>query len=616
MKRRVEYLAAYFLYWVVFAVFFKIIFLLYHASQSVALEAKTIAGIFLYGLRLDLAFAAYAALIPFLLVVLSGLFNSNKWVRVSLKAYTTLMLIFFTILCTSDLELFRIWGFRLDASPLLYLNTPEEMFVSLGSSPLWLLILLNLIINISFNYAYKKLIHPLTSCFGRERLLLLPVFSLAGILLIIPMRGGLQQAPVTLASAYFSETIFANQAAINIPWNFFYSLRKQNTETENPYIYLSSEKAGSLLNKLYKLPRKSERRQILHTAKPNIVLIIWESFTTKAVEPLGGLAGVTPSFNTLSNEGTLFTNMYASGDRSDKGIVSLLSGWPAQPGASLLKNPEKTLQIPHLSKSFTKAGYRTSFYYGGTLDFANLGTYVKNGNFQNIISKEQFLKKERNAKWGVHDHVMLNRIYSDIESEPLKQPFFKVLFTLSSHEPFDFPGAPHFNGKGASDMFLSALHYTDAAIGNFIASAREQDWYKNTLFIIVADHGHTYPGGSAVYEREKFHIPMLWLGGALAAPPTEINSTLSQTDLAASLLGQLSLPADEFRWSRDVFLRNSASFAPYFFKDGVGFVTDSSYLSFDNTGKQLIETEGTTGKEELPFAKAYLQQSYGDYLNK
>lgn len=616
MKKRVEYLAAYFLFWVAFGVFFKIVFLSYHASQSTLLEIKTIAGIFLHGLRLDLAFAAYATLIPFLLVVLSCLFNSNKWVRVLLKAYTTLMLIFFTILCTSDLELFRIWGFRLDSSPLLYLNTPEEMFVSLGSSPLWLLTWLNVIINVSFNYAYKKLLHPLSRCFGRERLLLLPAFSLAGILLIIPMRGGLQQTSVTPANAYFSKNIFANQAAINVPWNFFHSLRKQSTETENPYLYLSYQKADSLLNKLYKLPRKSERRQILHKTKPNIVLIIWESFTAKAVEPLGGLAGVTPSFNTLSNEGILFTHMYASGDRSDKGIVSLLSGWPAQPDVSLLKNPEKALQIPHLSKSLAKAGYRTSFYYGGTLDFANLGTYVKNGNFQNIINKNQFPKEAHNAKWGVHDHVMLRRVFSDIKNEPENQPFFKVLFTLSSHEPFDFPGVPYFNQKSTSAMFLSALHYTDAAIGNFIASAREQNWYKNTLFIIVADHGHNYPGASPVYAREKFHIPMLWLGGALAAQPAHIHAPLSQTDLAASLLGQLTLPASEFQWSRDIFLASSTSFAPYFFKDGVGFVTDSSYLSFDNTGKQLIETEGTTGKEELPFAKAYLQQSYGDYLNK
>lgn len=617
MKKRVEYLLAYFLFWLAYALFFKAVFLIYHASESSGLDVNTLSGIFLYGSRLDLAFAAYASFIPFLLVSLSGFFYSNTWVRVLLKGYTALLLVFFTILCTSDLELFRIWGSRLDASPLLYLNTPEEMFISLGASPLWLIIVLNVLVNLFFNSAYTRLLHPLTACFERERLRLLPFYSLAGILLIIiPMRGGLQHVPITQSSTYFSTDIFANQATVNVPWNFFYSLRTYGSETENPYTYLEKEVADSLVKSLYPQPEENRRQQLLGVNKPNIVLIIWESFTAKAVEKLGGLSGVSPAFNALAEEGLLFTNMYASGDRSDKGIVALLSGRPAQPAVSLLKDPEKTLHIPHLSKSLGEAGYKTAFYYGGDLAFANLDKYIASGHFQQAVSEKKFPKEDRNSKWGVHDHVMLRKILADIDSETSEHPFFKVLFTLSSHEPFDFPGEVRFKGESAESKFLSALHYTDGAIGRFIAAAKNRPWYKNTLFIVVADHGHTYPGRSPVYERQKFHIPMLWLGGALAASPASIDHTLSQTDLAASLLGQLSLPADEFRWSQDVFAGNSRPFAPYFFKDGVGFVTDSSYLSFDNVGKQLIETEGSSGTPELPFAKAYLQQSYGDYLNK
>lgn len=616
MKKRVEYLLAYFLFWLTYALFFKAVFLIYHASESSGLTASTLSGIFFYGSRLDLAFAAYASFIPFLLVILSGFFYSNTWVRVLLKGYTALLLVFFTILCTSDLELFRIWGFRLDASPLLYLNTPEEMFISLGASPLWLIIILNILVNLFFNSAYSRILHPLTASFEREQLRLLPVYSLAGILLIIPMRGGLQHVPVSQSSTYFSSDIFANQATVNVPWNFFNSLRTYGSETENPYTYLETVMADSIVNSLYPKPKKDRGQQLLGVDKPNVVLIIWESFTAKAVQKLGGLPEVTPAFNSLSEEGLLFTNMYASGDRSDKGIVALLSGRPALPALSLLKNPKKTRSIPHLSKSLKKAGYETSFYYGGDLDFANLDKYVENGHFTKTVSENLFPAQDRNAKWGVHDHVMLRKMLTDIEDEHEETPFFKVLFTLSSHEPFDFPGEVRFKGGSPEARFLSALHYTDNAIGRFIAEAKERPWYKNTLFIIVADHGHTYPDRSPVYERQKFHIPMLWLGGALAAAPAGIDHTLSQTDLAASLLGQLNLPAEEYRWSRDVFARPSRPFAPYFFKDGVGFVTDSSYLSFDNIGKQLIETEGSSGTAELPYAKAYLQKSYSDYLNK
>ena len=569
MKKRVEYLAAYFLFWLVYAVFFKAVFLIYHTSESSSLDLSTLSGIFWYGSRLDLAFAAYVSFVPFLLVCLSGFFYSNKWIRVLLKGYTALMLVFFTILCTSDLELFRIWGSRLDSSPLLYLNTPEEMFISLGASPIWLIILLNVLVNLFFNTAYKKLLHPLTAFFRRERLRMLPAYSLAGMLLIIPMRGGLQHAPITQSSTYFSEDIFVNQATVNVPWNFFYSLRKFGTEKENPYTYQRAEAADSLVNTLFQQAGEKKRQRILRETKPNIVLIIWESFTAKAVEKLGGLSGITPEFETLAGEGMLFTHMYASGDRSDKGIVALLSGQPAQPAVSLLKDPEKTRRIPHLSQSLGKAGYHTSFYYGGDLAFANLDKYVQSGNFKQVVSDKQFAKKDRNSKWGVHDHIMLRRILTDIDQKQTNQPFFKVLFTLSSHEPFDFPEEARFKGESAASRFLSALHYTDGAIGAFIAEAKSRPWYENTLFIIVSDHGHTYPGKSAVYEKRKFHIPMLWLGGALASKPAKIDHTLSQTDLAASLLGQLDLSAEEFRWSRDVFIAGSRPFAPYFFKDGV-----------------------------------------------
>ena len=619
MKKRIEYMTAYFLFWLFYAVFFKVIFLIYHASQSSLLDADTLAGIFWYGSRLDLAFAAYISSIPFLLVTLSGCLYARKWIRVVLKGYTTLMLIFVTILCTSDLELFRIWGSRLDSSPLLYLNTPKEMFISLGASPIWLIVILNILINLFFNGAYEKLLHPLTAFFGRERLRLLPLYSLAGILLLIPMRGGLQQTAITQSSTYFSADIFANQATLNVPWNFFYSLKKYGNTKENPYTYLPATEADSLLNSLYTQPPGAIRKQLLKNGKPNVVLIIWESLTAKAVEKLGGLQGVTPSFNQLSEEGLLFTRMYASGDRSDKGIVALLSGQPAQPAVSLLKNPQKTLHIPHLSKSLATAGYRTSFYYGGDLSFANLGSYLHNGSFHEIVSEKQFRESERTSKWGVHDHVVLRKIFSDIEEHEKEQkdtPFFKTFFTLSSHEPFDFPGKASFKGDNTVARFLSALHYTDSAVGAFIAEARTKPWYHNTLFIIVADHGHTYPGRSPVYQKRKFHIPMLWLGGALQSLPGHMPHTLSQTDLAASLLGQLNLPADDFRWSRDAFIEGSRPFAPYFFKDGVGLVTDSTYLSFDNVGRQLIEAEGPSKEAELSFAKAYLQQSYGDYLNK
>src|SRR5699024_10985247 len=138
----------------------------------------------------------------------------------------------------------------------------------------------------------------------------------------------------------------------------------------------------------------------LNTSRPNVLLIMWESITAKAVKSLGGLDGVTPEFERLAKEGILFTDFYASVDCSDKGIISILSGFPAQPTQSIIKLPSKSSKLPVLSRDFEAAGYNTSFYYGGELAFANIKSYLVSGGFDNIIGKNEFDRKDWNSKWG------------------------------------------------------------------------------------------------------------------------------------------------------------------------------------------------------------------------
>ncbi len=615
MTRRGIYMAGYLIFWLVYFIFFKIVFLMYNSELTAELDFSVIGGIFLYGSRLDLAFAAYIAVLPFLLVTLSSFIKPGKWLSQSLLVYTTVILIFITILSSTDLELFRIWGFRLDATPLMYLNTPGEMLISVGASPILFLVILNTLVNLFFCFAYRYTLHPLVLKFPAPKYYTAPAYLLATLSLIILMRGGFQLAPINHSSVYFSESLYANQAAINVPWNFFHSISKNGSDRNNPYTFVEEPVADSLVNTLY--AEKSEApKQLIKSGQPNVVLIIWESFTAKVAEDLGGIPGVTPQFKSLSGEGMLFTRVFSSGDRSDKGLVSILSGFPAQPATSIVKDPKKTRGLPNLAKTLRNAGYYTSFYYGGELEFANLKTYLLSGGFHKLVGVQDFEEEQLNSKWGAHDHVVLEKLLYDIETEKKREPFFRTIFTLSSHEPFEIPAEPEFPGKDVTNLFLSSLHYTDGAIGQFIKKAKTKPWYDNTLFIIIADHGHTYPGNSQVFETGKFHIPMLWFGGALTKEPAAVTATMSQTDLASTLLGQLGIPAKEFPWSKDIFQPGTSHFAPYFFKDGVGFVTDSSYMSFDNVGKKLIEEQGATDSTHLILSRAYLQKSYGDYLNK
>ncbi|EMR02466.1 LTA synthase family protein [Cesiribacter andamanensis] len=617
MALRFFYLLGYFFFWLVFFLFSKAVFLIYHQALAAELTPTQILGIFWHGLPLDLSTSAYLSLIPFLLLSLSAHRPYTPWLARALMAYTTLALFVVTVLCTSDLELFSIWGFRMDASPFNYVNTPKEMMASVGSSPLLLLILLNVLINVFFSMLYRHQLHGLLPRLQAHKHGRLPLV-LATFGLLLPMRGGLQREPIDQSRAFFSNNHFANQAALNLPWNVVQALTEQLDADKHPYLYQAPAQADSLVAQLYSpLPTAADTSFVLlNQQRPNVILIIWESLTAKVSEPLGGLQEVTPRFTELSRQGLLFSRMYASGDRSDKGLVAILSGYPAQPIPTITNHPEKAHKLPHLSQRLSREGYHTSFYYGGDLAFANLRNYLRFGQWQHVTGITNFTKEERSGKWGAPDGTVLARMAHELQQAPT--PFFSTVFTLSSHEPFDLPPgvAPRFGGKSAESKFLSAHYYTDSVLGAFVDQARRQPWWDNTLLIILADHGHTDPGLSQVYEPKKFHIPMLWLGGALKEKGTIWPHALSQTDLIASLLGQLQLESEEFPWSRDVFIPGSRPFAPYFFKDGVGFVTDSSWLSWDNIGGKLIGQQGAASEAELPYARSYLQTSFADFLKK
>ena len=614
MRDRFLYMAGYAVFWLLFFTSFKGLFLVYQFNQTSELSYGQLFGVFYHGLAMDLSFTAYTLAIPYLLISIDTLIGlkQGSWLKPVLWIYTILFVFIYTFMCSADLELYKAWGFRLDDTPLNYINTPKEMAASVGAAPIWLLVIINIIFNVFFTQAYKRTLHTLLPWQHKNYRLLTPVMLLITGSLVIVMRGGLQTIPLNQSTVAFSSSYFANQAALNVPWNFAHSLGKRKNIEDKGYVFLAEAEADSILSNLYPEPVPlADSLRWLTTKKPNVILIIWESFTAKVAEPLGGVAGVTPNFTALSAEGLLFTRFYASADRSDKGLVALLSGYPSQPDATILKEPKKSRELPQLSHNFDSLGYFNSFYYGGELDFANLRAYLRSGAYQTLISDDDFEEKDRNSKWGAHDNVVAQRIMNDINNFP--EPFFTNWFTLSSHEPFEIPMEYKFGNASNTDLFLSSHYYTDSVIGNFIDFAKKQDWWSNTLVIIAADHGHPEPNQAQGFEKNKFTIPMLWLGGALKQKG-QYKATLSQTDLAALLLHELDSDASAYSWSKDPRCGQPA-FASYVYKNGLGHVTDSAYVVYDFISNSVIADSGnTTGI--LRNGKGHLQKSYKDYLTR
>jgi phosphoglycerol transferase MdoB-like AlkP superfamily enzyme len=611
MLKRLSFLFKYWIFWIVSFQLFRILFLAYHHKKASEIGHALIAQSIWHGVRMDISFASYILVIPSLLMAFTG--KKWLWYNRTMHVYSTVVSLVIVTMVVFDLELFRAWGFRIDSTSLHYLKTPTEAFASMAAAPVIPLLILLIIMSVVMVKSFIRLDDRNIPFFDRTPLVYnFLVFLFLTSTLIIPIRGGLQQIPMNESNAYFSDKSFANYAAINVPWNYASSVINSSYSKSNPYVTFDEIKADQIVANLYS-PEDEHEQLIRNNTKPNVVIIIWESFTAKIVKSLGGVSGVTPQFAKLTDEGILFSNIYASGNRSDKGMVAILSGYPSQPIPSIIKIPTKTASLPSLPKTFKNNGYFTSFYYGGETEFANMKSYFLQQGFDHITDKHSFQKEDMNSKWGAHDHVVFNRLLADLDNQ--KQPFFSTIFTLSSHEPFEVPVKTLIAGNDTEHLFMNAHHYTDSALGDFIKKAMTKSWWSNTLVVIIADHGHPLPE-QPVGKLNEFHIPMLWLGGALEKKSLIIDTLASQTDLASTLLHQLNLNAAAFTWSNDIMKKNRTPFAYFAFNNGMAWIKPKGFIVQENVGRNIIEQQGNLPRNEMEKGRAYLQASFADYLKR
>jgi phosphoglycerol transferase MdoB-like AlkP superfamily enzyme len=620
VKSRFSFQPRYFLFWLLFFVVARAAFLVYYAGKAATLPLRTLLGTFGYGLRLDASMAAYLCLLPFAFFVLSSLAGPRFSLGRAVAGYSAVVGVVLAVLLTADLGLYAAWGFRLDGTLVQYLTSPSEMAASAGSAPLgWLFLALALLLT-SGAGLYKLVVGRLPALpvgFGRGRAALAGLLYLA--LLVVPLRGGVQQIPINQSDVYFSRTPFANHAAVNAAWNFLDAVLRQREERPLPP-FMPDSTAERLVREIYPTPSSSQlatqSASLLNEPRPNVLFIILESFTAKLVGCVGGEQGVTPNLDSLAHTGVTFNHIYAAGDRSQKGLVALLSGYPNQPTTSIIKYPRKTQHLPHLRRSLGAAGYSSAYYYGGELAFANMKSYLSTAGYERLVERSDFAAHDQNSKWGAHDHVLLDRILADIPQQ--RQPFFLTAFTLSSHEPFEIPIKRKFAGTGEAALFRNSVYYTDWALGRFLRAARQQPWWNHTLVVLCADHGHYQPRRSANESPAKFHIPLILAGGALRPEVRGrvVTALGSQTDVATTLLRQLGLPTRDYRWGRDLLGPINIPFAYYCYTDGFGVVTPAGTVTLDNVSRR--ETTRRPGRlpAQLRRGEAYEQRSMEDFARR
>ena len=551
----------------------------------------------LHSIPHDLALAGYLTIIPALLLIVS-VWCLNKWPQRLLRGYYLIAALLVAMAFVLNLVLYGYWGFPLDSTPLFYFfSSPKDALASVSFLYVLVGILAVVVIAIVVSFTCPTIKRTVV----RRKWTTSFVLLLMTAFLFLPIRGGFSVAVLNTGRVYFSEDMELNHAAVNPLFSFVESLRHQS-DFGNMYRFMSAEEADSLTSSMIKTTSDSTVA-VLNSSRPDILLIVLESFSSKLMDKVGGLPNVAVNLDTLSTEGILFDHIYANSFRTDRGLVSIISGFPAPPVNSLMKYPAKSQSLPSISKSLKAVGYETEYYYGGDVNFTNMRSYLASQEFGKVMSDVDFPISERLSKWGVHDHLLFQRAIEAIRSDKDNTPTFRVIQTTSSHEPYEVPYHRLENER------LNAFAYTDSVVGDFIRQYKLLPQWKNTLVVLIPDHLGAYPENITNTELARYQIPMIWIGGAVSSPQ-RVNTIGSQHDFAATLLGQLGLDHSVFFFSKDLLDVSAPHFAFFSVPDLFGIVDEDNQLIYDNQLGRTVLDEGNVKGKNLKRGQAYLQRIY------
>jgi len=644
IQAMIKKIAIYFIFVLLFVVG-KFCFMCFHYDIFGIYQVSDWFSALWHGLPHDLTCAGYIMALPFV-AELIRIWCDGKWHSTFMRWYLRVMLLLVLINYFVDLIIYGAWGFRLDNTVLIYLFDNPVESLEQGSFVQWAggltaLFLLTYLLQKPIVAFYsrpneRRIVTDLSKQEGglKQRFIRMVVNVLLCGLLFVAIRGGVTASTMNIGRVYFCSEMPLNQAATNPLFSFIYSLSHKKNDFSKQYRFMSAEEAAAACEEMNRKTNASCTSEIvgdnlealavnpdtlLTTTRPNIVLLILESFSGAACRGVYADAdpSIMPHVNQIYQDGIGFTNLFANSFRTDRGCASILASYPAQPTNSVMKDQARCNHLQYFSKRLQENGYDLSFVHGGDVNFTNMRGFLTAGGFTHIVGDSDFPISERLSKWGVPDHLMFDYLYNQVAdaSKPVdaeaQKPFLKVMLTLSSHEPFDVP-YHHFD-----DPYLNSVAYTDSCIGSFIERLKQTPAWDNLLVIGVADHAYgRYPETIQNHEILRYRIPMFWTGGAVTYPRL-IEVYGNQVDLAATLLHQMNIPCSDFNFSKDMADPSQPHYAFYSFSDGFGFITDSCRYIQDNVndGSALSGSDDLNGTAER-WGKAYLQTLYDDLQSR
>lgn len=603
------------------------------ATQPVDNIFTELPAVIWHGLPLDLSMAGYLSVIPGFLSI-AVVWLKRDLVKPIMNIYFIIASLFITCSFLLNASLYPYWKYPLDSTPLFYFFTsPADAIasVSIWQVILSIVILIVLTIGVWFTlrmrgekrqqysryaYGYGGLGSGKRNRFddfdrhrGRTSIILLLLTGL----LFLPIRGGITVSTMNTGQAYYSQNAYLNHSAVNPLFSLLESITHQE-DFASQYRFMKDKEADKIFATMTSTSDENTY-PLLNDATfkkgtPDILIVIMESFASDIMPSMGSYKDVAVCLDSIAQQSILFTRFYANSFRTDRGMVSILSGYPAQPTTSVMRYPRKTSQLPSIARNLVKyKNYKTTYYYGGDADFCNMRSYLVSQGYQHIISDANFPIEDKLSKWGVPDHIVAARMMEDIKAQQNeKRPMLRILQTSSSHEPFEVPY------HRLKDKRLNAFAYTDSVMGAIVREYRKLPRWKNTLIVFVPDHVGGYKEQLNDHDRSRYQIPLILAGGAISRP-MKVGIIGSQHDIAATLLGQLGVEHREFTFSKNMMSDATPKFAFFAVNDAFGIVSEENSLIYDNRAKRIVYDKGEKGFN-LRRGQAYLQKLYDDLAKK
>lgn len=522
---------------------------------------SSLSEMLLYGIRADLImtgmlFSPLVLLAP----ILANRFSWQAW-KLLLLVWGSISLALLIFMEVATPTFILEYDLRPNRLFIEYLTYPKEV-----GAMLWNGYRFPLILGLGLTFVFTLLSFKRLQCWLKDYqprwsfLRTVLVWPLVVFVFVVMVRSTLMHRPANPALFSRTSDALVNSLYINSAWSVYFAIYNLKHEDKSSAIYGDLDQQiilETLRNRYPWLASENSEIPTLHhqTAtyqreKPlNLVIVLEESLSGDFVESLGGKA-LTPNLDALKSEGWWFENLYATGTRSVRGIEAVISGFPPTPARSVVKLSLAQQNFFTVADYLKRFGYHTEFVYGGESHFDNMASFFIGNGFDTVIDERDFEDPIFTGSWGASDQDLFNKAHERITSlHETGQPFLSFIFSSSNHSPYEYPDNVITQVEHPKQTRNNAVVYSDHALGEFIRQAKNSAYWKDTVFLIVADHCAQADGENLV-PIEDFHIPGVILGADIQ--PKVVRTVSSQIDLAPTLMSMMGISGKHPMIGRDL----------------------------------------------------------------